>query len=80
MADPGQTLILALFGGIWLLWLIIMVAGVLATAFWLWMLVDCALRKFKTDTDKIVWILLLVFLHFLGATIYYFVIKRKSQS
>ncbi len=46
--------------------------------FWIWMIVDCAQRKMK-DNDKVVWILVLVFLGWLGATVYYFVIKRSDK-
>ena len=47
-------------------------------AFWIWMVVDCAGRKFKKSEDKIVWILIIIFLHIIGAIIYYFAIKRKE--
>ena len=45
--------------------------------FWILMIIDAAQRKFKTDGEKIAWILILVFLGWLGAIIYYFVIKKK---
>ena len=47
--------------------------------FWIVMIVDAAQKKFKTDGDKVVWILVLIFLSFLGAIIYYFIIKRKDN-
>src|SRR5262249_6995743 len=48
-----------------------------ATAFWLWMLVDALTNE--TDTDqKILWFLVIFFLHFIGAIIYFAV--RKSGS
>ena len=47
--------------------------------FWILMIVDAATRKFKSDTDKVVWILIIVFLHIIGALIYYFVIKRGNK-
>jgi hypothetical protein len=45
--------------------------------FWILMIIDAATRKFKSDADKIIWILIIISLHILGAIIYYFVIKRK---
>ena len=48
-------------------------------AFWIWMIVDCAKRKFKNDNEKIVWILVLIFLSLLGAVIYYFAIKIQDK-
>lgn len=47
--------------------------------FWIWMLVDCIKRDFKKDVEKIVWILVLIFLHLLGALIYYFVVKISEK-
>jgi len=52
---------------------------ILAFIFWIFMIVDCAKRKFKNDSDKIVWILILVFLGIIGAIVYYFVVKREDK-
>ena len=49
-------------------------------AFWLWMIVDCLKREFKRDIDKVVWVLVLIFLHLLGALVYYFVVKVPSRN
>ena len=57
--------------------LIIIILLVLGLIFWIVMIVDCAKRNFKKDAEKIVWILVLIFLGVLGAIIYYFVVKRK---
>ncbi len=59
--------------------LLIVITGVLLSAFWIWMIVDCAQRKFKNDSEKVVWILVIIFLHVLGAAIYYFAVKRKDK-
>jgi hypothetical protein len=61
-----------------LLWLAIMAAAIFSFIFWIWMIVDCAQRDFKGD-NKVVWILILVFLGILGAIIYYFVVKIKIR-
>ena len=47
----------------------------LTTIFWIWILVDCIKREFS---DKVLWILLIVLTGFLGAIIYYFVVKRAK--
>ncbi len=41
-----------------------------ATAFWIWMLVDCATNEPSQGNDKIIWILVIIFTHWLGALIY----------
>jgi hypothetical protein len=38
--------------------------------FWIWMLVDCIKNPKLTDTERIVWVLVIIFLHALGALIY----------
>ena len=48
-------------------------------AFWIWMLVDAAERHFKNKTEKIVWLLVIVFGGWLGALIYYIVIRAINK-
>jgi O-antigen/teichoic acid export membrane protein len=40
-------------------------------AFWIWMIVDCATNE-PASNDKIVWLLVIILLHSLGALIYFF--------
>lgn len=49
------------------------------TAFWIWMLVDCATKEPDTGNDKIVWILILVFTHWIGALIYLLVRRPERK-
>ena len=44
--------------------------------FWLWMIIDCAQRKFKNDLEKIIWILVIVFGSWVGALVYFIVIRQ----
>ena len=60
-----------IFGAMCLFW----VLALLASLFWLWMLID-ALMNEPTTNEKILWFLVIFFLHLLGALIYYFVRKR----
>jgi len=59
--------------------LIAVAVGVLLFLFWLWMLIDCLKRDFKKDHEKIVWVLVMAFLHILGALVYYFVVKAGDK-
>jgi hypothetical protein len=63
----GETIL----GPIGLPELIIIVLGVSASAFWVWMLVDCATNE-SSGTEKIVWVLIILFGGCIGAPIYYF--------
>ena len=57
---------------------IFMTMGAISLAgfiFWIIMLVDCLRRDFK---DKTIWILLMIFLSFLGSILYFFMVKKAS--
>lgn len=49
-------------------------------AFWLWVLVDCATREPSQDNDKLVWVIIIVFTHFIGALLYYFIRRPKRKA
>ena len=53
--------------------------GIFLFLFWLFMLIDCLKRDFRKDVEKIAWILVLIFLHLLGAIVYYFVVKIQDK-
>ena len=53
--------------------------AILASLFWLWMLID-ALMNEPTTNEKILWFLVIFFLHLLGAIIYFVVRKRGRGS
>ena len=46
--------------------------GLMITAFWVWMLVDCANSPMVTS-DKTAWILIILFTNILGAALYFFI-------
>jgi hypothetical protein len=48
--------------------------AILGSIFWVYMLVHAATNDIK---DKVVWIIVLVFTHLLGAIIYYYAVKRS---
>ena len=64
-------------GGVLSAMCLVWVLALLASVFWLWMLID-ALMNEPTTNEKILWFLVIFFLHLLGALIYYFV-RRKSR-
>jgi ABC-type multidrug transport system fused ATPase/permease subunit len=47
------------------------IVALFLTAFWIWMLVDCAVNE-PSSTEKIVWVLVILFAHGIGALIYFF--------
>jgi hypothetical protein len=60
-----------------LIFIPILLVGLVFMAFWIWMLVDCATKEPSHGNDKIIWILVIVFTHWIGALIYFFV--RRPQ-
>lgn len=59
------------------LWLGIVGGIFFVTAFWVWMLVDCATRESSQGNDKLAWLLVILLTHWVGAVIYFFV--RRPQ-
>ena len=51
--------------------------GLLGTAFWLWMLIDCAINEPNGGNDKLIWVLIILFLQVLGAALY--LLARRPQ-
>jgi len=66
----GLLLYFACFG-------VAMLLGLALTGFWIWMIVDCASNEPSEGNDKIIWILVIVFVSWIGAAIYYFVRRPK---
>lgn len=54
------------------------VLGLIASIFWLWMLIDALVNEPETN-QKILWFLVIFFLHILGALVYFFV-RRSNRT
>jgi hypothetical protein len=52
--------------------------ALLTSLLWIWAVIDILRSDFKKDSDKIVWLLVVFFLHFFGAIIY-LVIGTKQK-
>lgn len=48
----------------------------LATIFWIWMLVNAIMNPRFSGVQRLVWVLVIFFTHFLGALIYFFVGRK----
>ena len=64
-----------LFGILFILFIVVLCIA--AFVFWLWMLIDALKNKQLSDNEKLVWVLVLVFTHFIGAVIYFFVARKR---
>jgi hypothetical protein len=58
---------------------LVIIFGVFGTIFWVWAILDCAQNESPSDNDKIVWILIILLLHWLGAGLYT-IVRRPQRS
>lgn len=52
-----------------LFWLVFGVGG---TAFWIWMLVDCAKNEPRLQNDRVFWLAIIAVTNLVGASVYFF--------
>jgi len=75
-------MIASIIGGVFGLFFAL-VLGLLALAsfaFWIWMLIHAVTNKGLGDGEKVGWVLVIFFLHFVGALIYFFVGRPKGTA
>jgi hypothetical protein len=51
--------------------------GLTVLLFWIWMIIDCAIREPAEGNERLIWVLIIVFANWIGALIYYFVRRPK---
>jgi hypothetical protein len=51
-----------------------------AFVFWICMLVSAIQNKGLSDTERIVWVLVVILLHILGAILYFFLARPKRNT
>jgi hypothetical protein len=50
--------------------LLLIIIILLPSVFWIWSIIDCATKEPSEGNDKIIWILVIVLLNWLGSLIY----------
>ena len=75
-----QLLVQPLLGFLFIGGIVGTIIAIVTTVFWLWMLIDCITNAALTGTEKIIWILVVLFLHFLGALLYFFIARGGRAS
>lgn len=70
----------SIVGGVFglLVWLVMAALSLALFAFWLWMLIHAITNKGLGGAEKIVWVIVIIFLPFLGSLIYFFVGRPKG--
>ncbi|HXD87225.1 MAG TPA: PLD nuclease N-terminal domain-containing protein [Urbifossiella sp.] len=69
----------AVVGGAIGLMIVLWILAIAATVFWIWMLIDVLVSNLDT-TNKILWFLVVFFLHFIGALLYLFLARQRRYS
>ena len=57
---------------------IFLLVGLASTIFWIVEIVDVSRRDFRDPNNKVVWLLVIIFLHFIGALLYLFIGKQQG--
>lgn len=72
----------SIIGGLFGLFVLVLGAALSLAgfAFWLWMLIHAVTNKGLSDGEKIVWVLVIIFLPFIGSIIYFFIGRPKGHS
>jgi hypothetical protein len=64
------------FALLFIFFILVFVVG--GSVLWIWMIIDCAMNEPAEGNEKIVWILVIVFAHVLGALIY-LLVRRPER-
>jgi hypothetical protein len=56
------------------------IVALLAFVFWIWMIIDAIQNKGLTDGEKIAWVLVVIFLHCIGALLYFLIGHPKRDT
>jgi len=53
--------------------------GIAGFVFWLWMLIHAISNKSLEGAEKVVWVLVIIFLPFIGSILYFFIGRPKGR-
>lgn len=56
---------------------LLLLIGIGGTILWIWMIVDCATKEPSGGNEKLIWILIIVMTHWIGALIYLLVRRPR---
>jgi hypothetical protein len=75
-----EPMFAGIFVGIFGLALFVFLGAITLAAFifWIWMLVHAVTNRGLGDGEKIAWVLVILFTHFIGAAIYFFIGRPKQ--
>jgi len=78
MDSFGSALAAGTFGWLWLtMFLIGGMVGLAGLALWVWMLIEILTRETDEGNNRLIWALVIVFTHWVGALIYLLVRRQE---
>jgi len=77
LADSNDATGSGVVAGLGIFMILVWAIVLLGSIFVIWMLIDCLTSSLPTN-EKILWVLVIIFLHLLGALLYFFV-KRGPR-
>ena len=81
MHFPWSVLAAGTFGWVWLtMCLVGGTIGLSSLALWIWMLVEVLTRETDEGNNRLIWALVIVFTHWVGALIYLLVRRQERIS
>jgi hypothetical protein len=74
----GPALAAGTFGWLWLMFCLVAgTVGLAGLALWIWMLVEVLTRETDEGNNRLIWALVIVFTHWIGALIYLLVRRQE---
>ena len=74
----GAALAAGTFGWLWLMMCLVGgTVGLAGLALWIWMLVEVLTRETDEGSNRLIWALVIVFTHWIGALIYLLVRRQE---
>lgn len=77
-SDPSGAIIGGVFSLIFLFYALIFGVAIASFVFWVIEIIDVARREFPDQNMKVLWLLVVILAHGIGALIYYFVGKPQG--
>lgn len=59
--------------------LLLMLGGIALFVFWIWMLISCIRNDQISANERLIWVIVIVFLNIIGAVLYYFLGRGKKK-
>ena len=67
-----------IFGGLGIVaGLAVLLVILLLTIFWIWMIIEAITNHALDDTERLVWVLVIFFSHFIGSILYFVLVRSK---